>query len=81
MSDVRRITLDEVVRHFEELEDPHSAVDRKHPLPSVVVIAVMTVLALADGADGHRPVGCRQGRVPGQRQMPRGSDPFGPPNG
>jgi hypothetical protein len=49
MSDVRRITLDEVVRHFEELEDPHSAVDRKHPLPSVVVIAVMAVLALAGG--------------------------------
>ena len=49
MSDVRRITLDEVVRHLEELEDPHSAVDRKHPLPSDVVIAVMAVLALAGG--------------------------------
>src|SRR6516162_1950362 len=41
MSDVRRITLDEVVRHFEDLEDPRCPVNRKHPLVSVVVIAVM----------------------------------------
>jgi hypothetical protein len=41
MSDVRRITLDEVVRHFEELEDPRCSIDRKHPLVSVVVIAVL----------------------------------------
>jgi predicted transposase YbfD/YdcC len=49
MSDVRRITLDEVVRHFEELEDPRCSVNRKHPLVSVVVIAVMAVLAGAGG--------------------------------
>src|SRR5215831_2133611 len=49
MSDVRRITLDEVVRHFEELEDPRCSINRKHPLVSVVVIAVMAVLAGAGG--------------------------------
>src|ERR1700758_3663612 len=49
MSDVRRITRDEVVRHFEELEDPRCPINRKHPLVSVVVIAVMAVLAAAGG--------------------------------
>ena len=49
MSDVRRITLDEVVRHFGELEDPRCSINRKHPLVSVVVIAVMAVLAGASG--------------------------------
>ncbi len=49
MADVRRITLDDVVRHFEELEDPRCRVNRKHPLVSVVVIAVMAVLAGAGG--------------------------------
>src|SRR5205814_7453275 len=49
MADVRRIGLDEVARHFEDLEDPRSSVNRKHPLVSVVVIAVMAVLAGANG--------------------------------
>jgi predicted transposase YbfD/YdcC len=49
MSDVRRIALDEVVRHFEDLEDPRCSINRKHPLVSVVVIAVMAVLAGAGG--------------------------------
>jgi predicted transposase YbfD/YdcC len=49
MADETRIGLDEVVRHFEELEDPRSSVNRKHPLVSVVVIAIMAVLAGAGG--------------------------------
>jgi predicted transposase YbfD/YdcC len=49
MAAERRITLDEVVRHFEELEDPRCSINRKHPLVSVVVIAVMAVLAGASG--------------------------------
>jgi predicted transposase YbfD/YdcC len=49
MADVRRIGLDEVARHFEELEDPRSSVNRKHPLVSVAVIALMAVLAGANG--------------------------------
>jgi predicted transposase YbfD/YdcC len=47
--DVQRIALDEVVRHFQELEDPRSTVNLQHPLISVVVIALMAVLAGAGG--------------------------------
>jgi predicted transposase YbfD/YdcC len=49
MSDLQRIGLDEIVRHFEELEDPRSSINRQHPLASVVVIAIMAVLAGANG--------------------------------
>jgi predicted transposase YbfD/YdcC len=49
MADERRIGLDEVARHFEALEDPRSSINRKHPLVSVVVIAIMAVLAGANG--------------------------------
>src|SRR5271166_6199455 len=52
MTEVQRIGLDEVARHFEELEDPRSPVNRRHPLVSVVVIALMAVLAGADGPTG-----------------------------
>src|SRR3954465_14183214 len=45
----RRFGLDEVVAHFQELEDPRSAINRKHPLASVVVIALIAVLAGASG--------------------------------
>jgi predicted transposase YbfD/YdcC len=41
--------LDEVVAHFTTLEDPRSPINRQHPLVSVVVIAVMAVLAGAGG--------------------------------
>lgn len=44
-----RVGLDEVVARFEMLEDPRSEVNRRHPLSSVVVIAVMAVLAGAGG--------------------------------
>ena len=44
-----RIGLDEVVRRFEELEDPRSDINRRHPLSSVVVLALMAVLAGAGG--------------------------------
>jgi predicted transposase YbfD/YdcC len=47
--DSRRIGLDEVVRHFETLDDPRSSVNLQHPLVSVVVIALMAVLAGAGG--------------------------------
>jgi predicted transposase YbfD/YdcC len=45
----RNIELDEVVKYFHELEDPRSEVNLKHPLVSVVVIAVLAVLAGAGG--------------------------------
>lgn len=41
--------LDEVVCHFAELEDPRSPINLHHPLVSVVVIALMAVLAGAGG--------------------------------
>jgi predicted transposase YbfD/YdcC len=43
------VTLDEVVGYFDELEDPRSTVNLKHPLVSVVVIAMMAILAGAGG--------------------------------
>src|SRR5512135_1529625 len=49
MADIHRIGLDEVARHFEALEDPRSTINRRHPLVSVVVIALMAVLAGAAG--------------------------------
>ena len=49
MAHIQRIELDEVVLHFAELEDPRSDVNRQHPLVSVIVIAVMGVLAGASG--------------------------------
>jgi predicted transposase YbfD/YdcC len=54
MADSRHISLDEVVLHFAELEDPRSAVNLQHPLVSVVVIALMAVLA---GASGPTAIG------------------------
>lgn len=49
MADLQRVRLDEVVRCFAELEDPRSPINRRHPLVSVVVIALMAVLAGAGG--------------------------------
>ncbi len=42
-------TLEELVACFDELEDPRSEINRKHPLASVVAISLMAVLAGADG--------------------------------
>ncbi len=47
-----RFTMDEVLCHFEELEDPRSEINRKHALESVIVIAIMGVLAQASGPTG-----------------------------
>jgi predicted transposase YbfD/YdcC len=49
MAEARRIRLDEVVVHFQELEDPRSTINQRHPLTSVVVIALLAVLAGAAG--------------------------------
>jgi hypothetical protein len=49
MTKIQSIGMDEVVGYFSELEDPRSTVNRKHPLVSVVVIAMMAVLAGAAG--------------------------------
>src|SRR5437764_775126 len=57
MTDIQRICLDEVVLHFAELEDPRSTVNRRHPLVSVVVIAVLAVLS---GASGPTAMGAKK---------------------
>ena len=49
MAKVVRVDVQEVLRHFQDLEDPRSPVNRLHPLESVLVIAIMAVLAGADG--------------------------------
>ena len=49
MAKIHHTTLDEVIAHFTDLEDPRSPINRKHPLGSVVVIALMAVLAGAGG--------------------------------
>jgi predicted transposase YbfD/YdcC len=54
MADSRHVSLDEVILHFAELEDPRSTVNLQHPLVSVVVIALMAVLA---GASGPTAIG------------------------
>jgi predicted transposase YbfD/YdcC len=49
MADLQRVSLDEIIFHFQALEDPRSSVNRRHPLTSVVVIALLAVLAGAGG--------------------------------
>lgn len=52
MAKETRVGLDEVICHFAELEDPRSEINQKHPFVSVVVIALMAVLAGAGGPTG-----------------------------
>lgn len=49
MAKPQRIFLDEAVAHFGQLEDPRSTINRRHPLPSVILIALFAVLAGAGG--------------------------------
>jgi predicted transposase YbfD/YdcC len=49
MVETVRMGVKEVLQHFQELEDPRSPVNLLHPLDSVVVIAIMAVLAGANG--------------------------------
>jgi predicted transposase YbfD/YdcC len=49
MADLQRVSLDEIIVHFQELEDPRSTINQRHPLVSVLVIALLAVLAGASG--------------------------------
>lgn len=49
MTNSVRMGMDEVSKHFVDLEDPRSTINLRHPLCSVVVIALLGVLAGADG--------------------------------
>ena len=44
-----RSKLDEIVASFSTLEDPRSHINRRHPLPSILIVAVLAVLAAAAG--------------------------------
>ena len=44
-----QVELDEMRAHFEELEDPRSTINQRHPLDSVIIIAILGVLAGANG--------------------------------
>ena len=44
-----RLGVNEIIPHFHELEDPRSTINQRHPLVSVIVIAIMAVLAGANG--------------------------------
>lgn len=44
-----QIRLEEVAEYFEDLQDPRSDVNQRHPFVSVIMIALMAVLAGADG--------------------------------
>ena len=68
MADIPRIGLDEIVLHFEALQDPRACVNLQHPLVSVVVIALMAILAGANGPHRHRQVGGAEIAIP-----PRGT--------
>lgn len=48
------IRLSEIAAYFESLEDPRSSINQRHPLVSVVVIALMGVLAGANGPTAIR---------------------------
>jgi len=49
MAATQSICLNEVIGYFDTLEDPRSSINQKHPFVSVVVIALMAVLAGAGG--------------------------------
>jgi predicted transposase YbfD/YdcC len=49
MAKMQRVGLDEIIGYFDDLEDPRDIVNRKHPLVSVVIIAMMAVLGGAGG--------------------------------
>src|SRR6266436_8039257 len=49
MPKTEHVRLDLIVAYFDELEDPRAQTNLKHPLVSVVIIAMMAVLAGAGG--------------------------------
>ena len=49
MARIKRVRIEDIVDYFDELEDPRTSINIKHPLVSVVVISMMGVLAGANG--------------------------------
>jgi predicted transposase YbfD/YdcC len=68
-----RSTLDEIVESFSTLEDPRSHINRRHPLPSILVIAVLAVLAGAAGPTAiARWAKFKEGLLTGLLDLPNG---------
>jgi predicted transposase YbfD/YdcC len=44
-----RVGLAEISQHFQSLEDPRSPINQRHPLVSVLMIAIMAILAGSNG--------------------------------
>src|SRR6202521_5399886 len=67
------VRLDEVVGYFDELAEPRSTVNLKHPLVSVVVIAMMAVLAGAGGPTAiAKWAACKEEFLLGVLPLPNG---------
>lgn len=49
MTEMFKVGIEELLVPFNELEDPRSTVNQLHPLPSVVMIAIMGILAGSNG--------------------------------
>ena len=68
-----RSKLDEIVESFAALEDPRSHINRRHPLPSILVIAVLAVLAGAAGPTAiARWARFKEGLLTGLLDLPHG---------
>ena len=68
-----RSKLDEIAASFATLEDPRSEINRRHPLPSVLVIAVLAVLAGAAGPTAiARWAKLKEDLLEGLLDLPRG---------
>jgi predicted transposase YbfD/YdcC len=68
-----RSRLDEIVASFATLEDPRSEINRRHPLPSVLVLAVRAVLAGAAGPTAiARWAKLKEDLLTGLLDLPRG---------
>src|SRR4051812_17443608 len=68
-----RSELDEIVASFATLEAPRSEINRRHLLPSVLVIAVLAVLAGAAGPTAiARWAKLKQDLLTGLLDLPRG---------
>src|ERR1700752_3408002 len=68
-----RTQLDEIVASFSTLEHPRSHINRRHPLPSILVIAVLAVLAGAAAPTGiARWARFKEALLPGPPVLPNG---------
>ena len=68
-----RSKLDEIVASFATLEDPRSHINRRHPLPSILVLAVLAVLAGAAGPTAiARWAKFKEDLLTGLLDLPRG---------